>query len=180
MRIPPRPIPRPAIDVDVSEIGPGRFMAVARGLGITVKGVNVEHDMALALKRAGVADGPMATWRGDTPSLQFRSFYWAAKYYVVTDTLKLRRRPKTKKGRVRGKSGRFIFVGQNGCDYGDTAAKPLRLVSDSLPEKRACTAQNTGQYGDTAAKLSVVDPDSPPAKRACTSGDLPSKRKEAA
>ncbi|MGQ0741907.1 MAG: hypothetical protein ACT4OG_06400 [Alphaproteobacteria bacterium] len=64
-----RPIPRPAIDVDVSEIGPGRFMAVARGLGITVTGVNAEHDMALALKRAGLPDGPMATWRGDPARL---------------------------------------------------------------------------------------------------------------
>jgi hypothetical protein len=84
-----RPAAR-SYNVDIEEIaGPvgfvqskGRFRARCRETGTEIVGINVEHDICLALTKAGNPDGRVRFWRGDTPSLSHSSIHTMGRYRI--------------------------------------------------------------------------------------------------
>ena len=58
---------------DITECSGGRFKVTARGFDLEIVSSDPEHDFCLALVRRGLPDGPIQFWRGETPSISFKS-----------------------------------------------------------------------------------------------------------
>jgi hypothetical protein len=76
---------KPLYEADLAEAKRrnGTFTATLRGNpALIVTSPNAEHDLCDAMLNAGLPDGPIQFWRGDTPSLRFPSVHRAAGFRI--------------------------------------------------------------------------------------------------
>jgi hypothetical protein len=94
-------------DIVQTEARDGTFHAVVRELPLEVVSRDPEHDLCRAMVLAGLADGPIQFWRGQTPSLMYRSVHRTAGYRIeLSDSFPFRRRE-----RREGKPEEFVGEG---------------------------------------------------------------------
>jgi len=80
----------PAYRATIRETDRRNGTFIAEGHDLTVTSRDPEHALCRALVAAGVVDGPVQFYRGETPSLSFRSIYRAAQWRVTQDLKRAR------------------------------------------------------------------------------------------